>query len=42
MTSLLTTSDAAFSKLAGYDMTTYEKEEGDIDGPFSLGVSGGV
>ena len=38
VTSLLTTSDAAFSKLSGYDMTTYEKEEGDIDGPFSLGV----
>ena len=38
VTSLLTTSDAAFSKLAGYDMTTYEKEDGDIDGPFTLGV----
>ena len=41
VTSLLTTSDAAFSKLAGYDMTTYEKEDGDIDGPFSLAVSVG-
>ena len=39
VTGLLTTSDSAFSKLAGYDMTTYEKEDGDIDGPFSLGVS---
>ena len=39
VTSLLTTSDAAFSKLAGHDMTTYEKEDGDIDGPFSLAVS---
>ena len=39
VTSLLTTSDSAYSKLAGYDMTSYEKEEGDIDGPFSLGVS---
>ena len=38
VTSLLTTSDAAFSKLSGYDMSTYEKEDGDIDGPFSLGV----
>ena len=38
VTELLTTSDESFSKLAGYDMTTYEKEEGDIDGPFSLGV----
>ena len=37
--SLLETSDAAYSKLAGYDMSTYEKEDGDIDGPFSLGVS---
>ena len=39
VTSLLTTSDAAFSKLAGHDMTTYGKEDGDIDGPFSLAVS---
>ena len=38
VTELLTTSDAAFSKLAGYDMSTYEKEDGDIDGPFTLGV----
>ena len=34
--SLLTTSDAAYSKIAGYSMETYSKEEGDIDGPFSL------
>lgn len=39
VTSLLTTSDAAFSKIAGYDLDTYEKEEGDIDGPFALAVS---
>ena len=39
VTELLTTSDAAFSKLAGYGMSTYEKEEGDIDGPFALAVS---
>ena len=38
VTGLLTTSDASFSKLAGYDMTTFEKEDGDIDGPFTLGV----
>ena len=38
-TSLLTTSDAAFSKADGYDLTTYEKEEGDTDGPFALAVS---
>lgn len=36
---LLTTSDEAFSKIAGYDIDTYEKEDGDIDGPFSLAVS---
>lgn len=39
VTALLTTSDAAFSKIAGFEMTTYEKEEGDIDGPFALAVS---
>ena len=39
VTSLLTTSDSAFSKTAGYELDTYEKEEGDIDGPFSLAVS---
>ena len=38
VTPLLTTSAASFSKPAGYDITTYEKEEGDIDGPFALGV----
>lgn len=36
--SLLNTTDSAYSKLAGYKQTTYEKKEGDIDGPFSLGV----
>ncbi len=39
VTTLLTTSEAAFSKVAGYDLTTYEKEDGDIDGPFALAVS---
>ena len=38
VTELLTTSDAAFSKTAGFDLNTYEKEEGDIDGPFALAV----
>lgn len=33
---LLTTSSRAYSKLSGYQLTTYEKEEGDIDGPFAL------
>ena len=36
---LLTTSSSAFSKVAGYDLTTYEKEEDDIDGPFVLAVA---
>lgn len=36
--SLLDTTDLAYSKIAGYQQTTYEKEEGDIDGPFSLAV----
>jgi len=39
VTQLLTTSEYAFSKTAGYNISTYEKEEGDIDGPFTLAVS---
>lgn len=39
VTELLTTSATAFSKLAGYDISTYEKEDGDIDGPFALAVA---
>lgn len=39
VTTLLSTSDAAFSKVAGYALSTYEKEEGDVDGPFALAVS---
>lgn len=38
-TALLTTSDDAVSKAAGYAMTTYDKENGDTDGPFTLAVS---
>lgn len=38
VTSLLTTSDEAYSKVAGYNLTTYDKEDGDTDGPFALGV----
>ena len=38
VTSLLDTTDSAYSKIAGYSQTTYDKEDGDIDGPFSLGV----
>ncbi len=37
--SLLSTSDSAFSKVAGYALTTYEKEESDISGGFDLAVS---
>jgi len=36
---LLTTSDYAYSKLAGYKISTFKKEEGDIDGPFALAVA---
>ena len=39
VTELLTTSDSAFSKLDGYGLTTYDKEEGDLDGPFALALS---
>ena len=39
VTALLTTSDLSFSKTAGYDLSTYEKEDGDVDGPFAVGVS---
>ncbi len=39
VTTLLTTSESAYSKTAGYSMETSEKEDGDIDGPFAVGVS---
>ncbi len=39
VTELLSTSALAFSKIDGYNLTTYEKEEGDLDGPFTLAVS---
>ena len=39
VTELLTTSQAAFSKVAGFELNTYEYEEGDIEGPFTLAVS---
>lgn len=39
VTELLTTSEASFSKTAGYALSSYEKEEGDIDGPFAVAVS---
>ncbi len=37
--SLLYTSDTSFAKAAGYALSTYEWEEGDLDGPFELAVS---
>jgi ABC-2 type transport system permease protein len=39
VTQLLTTSSSAFSKIAGYSLSTYEKEDGDVDGPFALAVA---
>lgn len=39
VTELLATSNNSFSKTAGYDLSTYDKEEGDIDGPFAVAVS---
>lgn len=39
VTEFLTTSESAFSKIAGFELDTYEKEDGDIDGAFTLGVS---
>ena len=39
VTSLLTTSTLSYSKLAGFALDTYEWEEGDAEGPFSIGVS---
>lgn len=39
VTQLLTTSDSAFSKIASYAMDSYDKADGDIDGPFALGLA---
>lgn len=36
---ILTTSDSAFSKKDGYSMSTFEKENGDTEGPFAVGVT---
>lgn len=38
VTPILTTSEDAYSKLAGYEMTTTEREDGDLDGPFNVGL----
>lgn len=39
VTQLLTTSEMAYSKAAGYAIETYEKEDGDVDGPFATAVA---
>jgi ABC-2 type transport system permease protein len=39
VTTLLSTSDSSFSKADGYQLSTFDEEEGDTDGPFALGVS---
>ena len=39
VTQLLTTSETAYSKAAGYAIETYEKGEGDVDGPFATAVA---
>ena len=39
VTPLLTTSDASYSKADGYQLSTYEKEDGDTDGPFVTGLT---
>ncbi|MCD8381344.1 MAG: GldG family protein [Clostridiales bacterium] len=39
VSALLTTSDAAYSKVDGWAMTTYSQEDGDIEGPFNLAVA---
>ena len=39
VSNLITTSDTAYSKLAGLDITTYVKEEGDAEGPFALAAA---
>lgn len=39
VTALLTTSEESYSKTAGYELETYDREEGDVDGPFAVAVS---
>ncbi len=38
ISSVLTTSDNSYSKVDVQNMTTYEEEDDDIDGPFDIGV----
>ena len=39
VTQLLTTSELSYSKTAGYDLETYDWEEGDPEGPFAVALS---
>ncbi len=39
VTALLETSDDAYSKASGYEMTSTEKEEGDAEGPFTVAAA---
>ncbi len=39
VTELMYTSESAFSKVAGFEMDTYEYEEGDIEGPFTIALT---
>ena len=39
VTELMSTSSDAFSKIAGFELDTYDKEDGDIDGPFTVALS---
>lgn len=39
VTPLLSSTGEAYSKKAGYDLSVYEREEGDTDGPFAAALS---
>ena len=39
VTELMYTSGYAFSKVAGFELDTYEYEEGDIEGPFTVALT---
>lgn len=39
VTELLTTSNTSFNKADGYNLTTYEKEDEDAEGPFAVAVA---
>lgn len=39
VTPLLSVPETAFNKADGYELTTYEQEEGDITGPFTLALN---